>query len=137
MSSPALMQIAPVVLAGRHVRLEQLALSHVDALAEVGLDEELWRWIPVQVRTREGMLAYVRTALQWQADGTALPFVTLEQSSGRAIGSTRFMNNRPREPARRDRRHLDRADVAAQRGKFRGQVSDAAARVRILRLLAR
>ncbi|HUJ49430.1 MAG TPA: GNAT family protein [Bryobacteraceae bacterium] len=92
MSSPAWMQIAPVVLGGRHIRLEPLALSHVSALAEVGLDEELWRWIPVQVRTREDMLAYVRTALQWQAEGTALPFVTIEQTSGRAIGSTRFMN---------------------------------------------
>lgn len=92
MSSPALMQIAPVVLAGRHIRLEPLTVGHLDALAEVGLDEELWRWIPVQVRTREDMLAFIRTALQWQAEGTALPFVTIEQSSGRAIGSTRFMN---------------------------------------------
>jgi N-acetyltransferase len=86
------MQIAPVVLGGRHIRLEPLALSHVDALAEVGLDEELWRWIPVQMRTQEDMLGFIRTALQWQVEGTALPFVTIEQSSGRAIGSTRFMN---------------------------------------------
>jgi len=86
------MQIAPVVLGGRCVRLEPLALGHLDGLAEVGLDEELWRWIPIQVRTREDMAAYIRTALEQQADGTSLPFVTIEQSSGRAIGSTRYMN---------------------------------------------
>jgi N-acetyltransferase len=86
------MQIAPVVLGGRRVRLEPLALGHLDGLAEVGLDEDLWRWIPIQVRTRDDMLAYIRTALQQQSDGTSLPFVTIEQGSGRAIGSTRYMN---------------------------------------------
>ena len=91
-SACATMQIAPVVLGGTRIRLEPLTLAHADALSEVGLDEELWRWIPVQVRTREDMVTYVRTALKWQADGTALPFVTIEQSTGRVIGSTRYMN---------------------------------------------
>jgi RimJ/RimL family protein N-acetyltransferase len=86
------MQIAAVVLGGTYVRLEPLALSHLDQLSEVGLDEELWRWIPIQVRTRDDMWAYIRTALKQQADGTSLPFATIEQSSGRAIGSTRYMN---------------------------------------------
>jgi RimJ/RimL family protein N-acetyltransferase len=91
-SNPASMQIAPVVLGGKHVRMEPLALQHLDALCEVGLDEDLWRWIPIQVRTREDMLGYIRTALQLQVDGTALPFATVDQGTGRAIGSTRFMN---------------------------------------------
>ena len=38
------------------------------------------------------MLSYIRSALQWQADGTALPFATVEQSAGHAVGSTRYMN---------------------------------------------
>ncbi len=38
------------------------------------------------------MLDYIRLALRWQTDGTALPFATVEQSSGRVIGSTRYMN---------------------------------------------
>jgi len=86
------MHIEPVVLPGRHIRLEPLAVSHLEALAEVGLDEELWRLIPIQVKTREDMLGYIRTALQQQKDGTSLPFATVDQSSGRAIGSTRYMN---------------------------------------------
>lgn len=91
MNSAAL-QIAPVVLAGRHIRLEPLTLEHLDGLCAAGLDDDLWRWIPIQVHTRDDMLSYIRTALQWQADGTALPFATIEQSTGRAIGSTRYMN---------------------------------------------
>jgi RimJ/RimL family protein N-acetyltransferase len=82
----------PVVLEGRDVRLEPLTEGHLDALCEVGIDEDLWRWIPTQVRSREDMLGYIRTALQWQADGTALPFATVDRSSNRVIGSTRYMN---------------------------------------------
>jgi N-acetyltransferase len=38
------------------------------------------------------MHTYMRTALQWQRDGTALPFATVESASDRVVGSTRFMN---------------------------------------------
>jgi RimJ/RimL family protein N-acetyltransferase len=86
------MRVAPVALEGRYVRLEPLTLGHVDALAAVGLDADLWRWIPIPVRTREEMAAYVETALREQTSGVALPFVQLEKSSGRVIGSTRYGN---------------------------------------------
>jgi RimJ/RimL family protein N-acetyltransferase len=86
------MVIVPVILEGRHVRLEPLAPEHTAGLAEVGLDDDLWKWIPTPVRTPEEMSAYVQTALQEQAAGTALPFALIEKSSGRAIGSTRYAN---------------------------------------------
>jgi N-acetyltransferase len=86
------MTIEPITLTGTHVRLESLSLDHHAALCEVGLDPELWRWIPCQVLTPEDMRVFVQTALQWQWDGTALPFATVEQASDRVIGSTRFMN---------------------------------------------
>jgi N-acetyltransferase len=86
------LQIAPVVLGGRYIRLEPLTTSHLDSLGEVGLDEDLWRLIPIQVKTRDDMLAFIRTALDQQTAGTSLPFATIEQSTGRAIGSTRYMN---------------------------------------------
>ncbi len=86
------MNLAPIVLEGRHVRLEPLRLDHHDAFSKIGLDEEIWRWFPQPVHSREDMQAYIRTALQWQAEGTALPFATIERNSGCAIGSTRFMN---------------------------------------------
>jgi RimJ/RimL family protein N-acetyltransferase len=86
------MQIAPVVLEGRHVRLEPMALHHLDALCEIGLDEDIWRWIPFQIRTRDDMLGYIKTALKLQADGTALPFATVDRGTDRVAGSTRYMN---------------------------------------------
>ena len=86
------LQIQPVTLHGRHIRLEPLTLNHHAALCDIGLEPELWRWIPAPVKSREDMLDYIRLALQWQSDGTALPFATVEQSSGRVVGCTRYMN---------------------------------------------
>jgi N-acetyltransferase len=86
------MVIAPVTLTGRYVRLEPLMLEHVAGLAEVGLDADLWKWIPTPVRTPEEMSGYVQTALQEQAAGSALPFALIEESGGRVIGSTRYGN---------------------------------------------
>jgi RimJ/RimL family protein N-acetyltransferase len=80
------------MLTGQHVRLEPLSLEHVPALCEVGLDPELWRWIPVLVTTPEAMHAYVEAALRDRAAGTAEPFATIDLASGRTAGSTRYMN---------------------------------------------
>jgi RimJ/RimL family protein N-acetyltransferase len=92
MTTPTGLNISPVILAGRRVRLEPLSVEHHEELCEVGLEDELWRLIPYAVRSREDMLDYIRTALQAQADGTALPFATIDQASNRAVGCTRFMN---------------------------------------------
>jgi N-acetyltransferase len=88
----AQMVIAPVILEGRFVRLEPLTSAHAAGLAEVGLDDRLWKWIPTPVRTPEEMRAYVQTALREQEAGYALPFALIEKSTGHAIGSTRFAN---------------------------------------------
>jgi len=86
------MNVAPATLEGSHVRLEPLAKAHLAGLVLVGLDEELWRWIPVPVRTAEEMDAYIDTALEEQKRGVSLPFALMERATGRAIGSTRYGN---------------------------------------------
>src|SRR5437667_10108349 len=87
---PAWMLVSPVLLESAHGRLEPLAKTHLAGLVEVGLDEELWRWIPTPVRTREEMAAYIETALDEQAQGVASPFAIVEKCTSRAIGSTRY-----------------------------------------------
>jgi len=86
------MVVSPVMLEGAYVRLEPLARVHLPGLAEVGLDEELWRWIPTPVRTQEEMAAYIEAALGEQERGESLPFAIAEKTTGRAIGSTRYGN---------------------------------------------
>jgi N-acetyltransferase len=89
------MEIQPITLEGLMVRLEPLALSHHAALCEAGLDFDLWRWTTQNVRTPEDMRAYLEQALSEQARGTALPFATIDRASGKAIGSTRYLNIDP------------------------------------------
>ena len=86
------MIVEPVTLAGEHVQLEPMLEAHHAALAEVGLDEDLWKWIPVPVRTPEEMKAYVDAALAEQARGVSLPFTIVERATGNVIGSTRYAN---------------------------------------------
>lgn len=84
------LKLEPVILAGRHLRLEPLALGHVPALVEAGADPAVWAWYPQSAQGPERMRAWVQQALDWQANGVALPFVQVDAASGRVIGSTRF-----------------------------------------------
>ncbi len=85
-------KVDPVTLDGLHVRLETLSLEHHPALCDAGLDEELWRWTTAFIRTPENMRKYIETALKELAEGTALPFATVDKASNRVVGSTRFAN---------------------------------------------
>lgn len=87
--------MTPTKLDGDHVRLVPLSLDHVDALCEVGLDPSIWSLSLSKVHTPDDMRRYVEAALAAQADGTALPFVTIHKESGRVVGSTRFGNYVP------------------------------------------
>jgi RimJ/RimL family protein N-acetyltransferase len=84
--------VSPVTLEGAHVRLEPLAKAHLAGLAAVGLDEELWLWTPVPVRTAEEMAGYIETALEEQERGVSLPFALIEKATRRVVGSTRYGN---------------------------------------------
>jgi RimJ/RimL family protein N-acetyltransferase len=91
-ATPAL---EPVVLEGSVVRLEPMTLDHLSGLTEVGLDPEIWRLTTVMIQTAEEMRGYVESALELQRAGATLPFVTIERSTGRVVGSTRFGNYDP------------------------------------------
>src|SRR2546427_12119889 len=86
------MDIRPIILEGRVVRLEPLSMDHYAGLCAVGFDPELWRWTPNLVQTPEQMGEYMKAALDAQARGSELPFATCDRASGRAVGSTRFGN---------------------------------------------
>jgi RimJ/RimL family protein N-acetyltransferase len=89
------MKVVAVTLCGRRVRLEPLSIDHVKSLCRVGLEPDLWRWIPTPVTTPEEMHAYVATALEEQRRGVSLPFAIVEQGSNLVIGSTRYANIEP------------------------------------------
>src|SRR5579872_2995278 len=86
------MDVQPVTLQGSAVRLEPLTMNHLPGLVRVGLDPELWRWIPTNVKNADDMRAYVDRALDEQRQGTSVPFAIVAHPTGDVIGSTRYMN---------------------------------------------
>ncbi len=88
-------KLEPVVLEGKEVRLDPLEAVHCDALSAVGLDPEIWRYTVVNPKTPDDIRDYMESGLRTLRDGTGLPFVTIEKSSGTVVGSTRFGNYDP------------------------------------------
>jgi RimJ/RimL family protein N-acetyltransferase len=85
-------QIEGIKLVGEAVSLEPLRLEHAGALARAAAgNRELYRWSPVP-QDEESARIYVRTALEWQTAGTAVPFAIVRVGDGEVIGSTRFWN---------------------------------------------
>jgi RimJ/RimL family protein N-acetyltransferase len=81
----------PVVLEGRHIRLEPLRMEHARELYEAVKDPDIWRWItgspPQDVRAIE---SYIRLALDLQIRGEHMPWITRRQGDGAALGTTRY-----------------------------------------------
>lgn len=84
------MPLAPVVLRGRHVRLEPLAPEHAAPLREIARDPDLWRWTWEHPRTDAAFRAYLDEAWRQRDEGTALPFAILQAHDGAVAGCTRF-----------------------------------------------
>jgi len=94
---PKQIDLQPVTLEGSAVRLIPIRREHWDPLWEVAKDsaEDIFRWIPYPMRSAEDFEKWAEKALAEQVKGESLVFVTVERSSGRLIGSTRFMNIDP------------------------------------------
>jgi len=84
----------PLKLEGSVVRLEPIQRKHAELFWEVAKSnlEDIFRWIPYAVKTREDFRKLVDKALQEQDRGESVVFATVEKNSGSTIGSTRFMN---------------------------------------------
>ena len=84
----------PIVLPGRHVRLEPLTPDHAaDLLAALLADVSIWQWLPVPPPTTlAAMEDWIAGALVVQATGGQIAWAQIEQATGRAVGSTRYLN---------------------------------------------
>lgn len=90
------MEIQPIILAGRLVRLEPLTLGHIPQLAAAGCDPEIWKFMLYgEMRTEADIRHWVEDLLQRQQRGTDLPFAVIHLLSGRAVGATRYINITP------------------------------------------
>lgn len=90
-----MINLEPIVLERRGIRLEPLRDEHHDALTAAASDGRLWELWFVAVPPPEGMRAYVADALQGQREGHMLPWAVRDLASGTIIGSTRYHDIAP------------------------------------------
>jgi RimJ/RimL family protein N-acetyltransferase len=92
------MQIGPVTLRGRHVTLEPLDERHTSGLYEAMQDEEVCRYLawPPPAALDETR-AMIRDARDLMARGQQVAFAQVWNASGAAIGSTRYLDIRPKD----------------------------------------
>ena len=94
----AALEVKPIVLTGRHVRLEPMTEAHISALAEIGAGRDFWDFMVYgRMDTEEDMTGWVRDILSRAAKGTDLPFVAIHLESGRVAGATRYLNIMPND----------------------------------------
>jgi len=87
------MNIQPVTLTGKYVRLEPISLAHVADLTPHAMDPGIWFFMPYgPIDTQERVRWWVEEMLRRQSAGNDLPFATIDLASGKAIGATRFMD---------------------------------------------
>lgn len=87
------MEISPVTLEGRYVRLEPLTSAHEESLVAAASDGEVWNSIVTVVPDSHTIAEYIEAALQGQAKGTELPFVIIQKKlksrfEGRGVETT-------------------------------------------------
>ena len=85
-----MIDVQPVVLEGRGIRLEPLTDEHHEVLAAAAADGRLWELWFTAVPPPEGMPAYVADALKGQREGHMLPWVVRELATDTIIGTTRY-----------------------------------------------
>ncbi len=90
-----MMEIKPVILTGRFVRLEPLSEEHVSGLAAIGMEDSIWQYMPYgYMRSEDDIRRWVRLMLEHAAQGTDLPFAAIDLASGCVAGATRYMEIR-------------------------------------------
>ena len=94
----AFMEVKPVTLQGKHVRLEPMTQAHTLALAEIGVGQPFWDFMVYgNLNSVENMSSWVRDILSRSVMRTDVPFVVLHLASGRLAGATRYMNIMPKD----------------------------------------
>jgi RimJ/RimL family protein N-acetyltransferase len=85
----------PILLQGRHVRLEPLERRHVPALLAAARDAATFQYFltpPLGVESE--MTKWMEHILKGQASGTDLGWATMRVSDGQVVGATTFLDIR-------------------------------------------
>jgi len=93
-----MIEVKPVVLIGKHVRLEPMTEAHIPALAEIGVGHQFWSFMVYgRMETADDMRGWVMDILSRAEKGTDLPFIAIHLASSRVAGATRYLNIMPKD----------------------------------------
>jgi len=92
------MEVKPVILQGKYVRLEPMTEAHAPALAELGVGQPFWDFMVYgRMETVDDMREWVQDILARAEKGTDVPFVAIHSDSGHVAGASRYMNIIPKD----------------------------------------
>ena len=87
-----------IALEGQYVRLEPLILAHAEALLTIGQHHEDWLYLPRSCFTDlNDVHGWIQFAHRLLAQGEQIPFVIIHRYSNQVVGSTRYLDIRPRD----------------------------------------
>jgi len=85
----------PVLLEGRHVRLEPMTRAHAAGFLAAAADPAMWTYLPRAPFTGlADVEGWIDEALAAQRAGTEVPYATIRRGDGKVVGSTRFIDIR-------------------------------------------
>ncbi|MES1168842.1 MAG: GNAT family protein [Oleiharenicola lentus] len=85
----------PVLLEGRHVRLEPMTLAHVPGLLAAASSPEIFKYLPIPpFKGLDDVTEWVKVALAAKDAETEVPFVTVRRKDNWVVGSTRYIDIR-------------------------------------------
>ncbi len=91
------MQVSPVTLEGKWVRLEPLDERYIPDLVVAAQAPEIWEFMAfTSLRTADELRAAFR---QWAASTNSVSFIIVRRSDGRAVGMTAYLNIAPEDRA--------------------------------------
>lgn len=82
----------PTTLENTRVKLSPLTLDNYQHLAEIAKTPNLVQYSPSKIDTPKDLKAYVQTALEWQQNKTAIPFIVFDKKANAYAGTSRYMN---------------------------------------------
>ena len=92
------MEVKPVILQGKYVRLEPMTEAHAPALAQLGVGQPFWDFMVYgRMETVDDMREWVQDILARAEKGTDVPFVAIHSDSGHVAGASRYMNIIPKD----------------------------------------
>ncbi|MFF3084384.1 GNAT family N-acetyltransferase [Streptomyces nojiriensis] len=87
--APASVEWAELV--GERVRLEPLEPRHHDGLCAAVRDGSLWELAVTLVPHPDEVRGFIEDAMAARAEGTQIPYATVDAATGQVLGSTRLM----------------------------------------------